>query len=322
MCPDLSPPSAAVPDRHSVPSDRPGPGPDQVRITILKLAALLLLVLWMFWPEIHTMARKPLRNSEFAHLLAVTPVALLLLYFRRRPLRQALNRGSAWGIVFLLFGVLMYFCAHWPFSFGYARYVAMIPVLIGVVWVICGWRVLKLCFPIFALVFVSLPVGARIYASLTFRIEAQTITVAASCLDQLPGVETEIKGVDIVYSGDHGTGVVALGESHRAARLFLSFAVVGIFVVFSRIRSLPRLLILALAAVPIVIVCNLCRFLCWALVTIYLTPSPLSAAPRNISTIFSFILVYALCVLFAAARFRLFVEESDDPSAPQEPNRA
>lgn len=283
----------------------------EIRAALAKLAILFGLFVWVFWPEMVNIVSKAPGSSEAVHAL-VTPVAILLLvYCRAAALIKKPIKGSPWGVVLLLAGLVLYAGATWPFSYGYVRNAAMVPVLAGVVLAACGRRVLKLSLPMLLLVLLSIPIPSSHYARLIIRLETHTISATTKALDRLPGIDTSAEGVDLFFSSAEGSGVVGLGESNRGARLMLAFATVGVFVVFSRVRSPWRVFFAAVAAVPIVLFCNFLRFFCWGLAVIYTGIGPTSALPRNVSAVCSLSASYALFAFVSAVRLNLFIEDSE-----------
>ncbi|MFC1676768.1 archaeosortase/exosortase family protein [Planctomycetota bacterium] len=280
--------------------------------SVTQLVLLIGLCSWMFWSEASHMRSGVLTSSKRVYVLIVPLAISLLLFHRRVELAQSLTKGSIWGCLFILIGLFLYAVTTWPFSFGYIRELAMIPVLIGVVLVTCGWRVLKLSLPMILLVMLSIPIGSRIYARLIIAPETYTLAFAANFLDQLPGVDVVTKGVDLLFRTEDNSGVIALGESNRGARLLFAFSMLGIFVVFSRIRSFGRLVVVAMATIPIILFCNFLRFLCWAVLAVYLGFEPVSVLPRNISAVFSLFLAYGLFYFICTAKINLFVEDDSD----------
>ncbi len=276
---------------------------------IVRLVILLILSIGAFWPEVFSVCSGAAKSSERVHMLIVPVLIFFLIYLRRAALVANLTKGSMWGILFLILGFGIYACFTWPFDYGYLRVIAIVPVLAGVIMISCGGRVLKLSLPMLLLVLISIPVPSRIYAKLIIRPETYTITAAAATLDKLPGVDVFVKGVDLIFDSNHDTGIIALGESNRGARLLFVFAAIGIFVVFSRIRPIWRILVIAIASVPVVLLCNLFRFICWGLVVMYIPFDVASGAPRVISTICSVLVLYGLVVLMCVFKVNLFIEE-------------
>ncbi len=280
--------------------------------TLIRLIILLGLALWLFWPQIAAMALASSTSSEKAHALVVPAAILALIYCRREVMAEKPMNSSGWGILFLLAGIGLYAVTTWPFDYGYVRDLAMLPVLAGVILVACGWRILKLSLPLLLLVALAIPVGSRLYASLVIRPETITISTTAKLLDLLPSVQAWVKGTDLFFSAKDSSGIVALGETNRGSRLLLTFAVIGAFVTFSRIRSHWRLIGVVVASVPIVFFGNFLRFLSWAIIDIYAKVRPTSAVPRNLSAIFAILVVYGLFAFVCEFSFGFF-DEDDQP---------
>jgi len=93
----------------------------------------------------------------------------------------------------------------------------------------------------------------------------------------------------------------------------------GIFVAFSRVRSVLRLFFVAIFGIAVLFFCNLLRLLCLSLVVIYGGFGPTSSLPRTIAAVFSIFLFYGLFAFLYSFRFNVFVDiEEEDASAEAE----
>jgi exosortase len=275
---------------------------------LVQLMILLCLWLWAFHSELFYIIISGAKSSERSHAL-VTPFAVaLLIYLRRDCLVNCTLKGTIWGLVVILGGMTVYAATIWPFGYGNARQVSIVIILARIVLVTCGWRTLQLCFPMLLLALIAVPIGAGLYTRLIIRPETYTIAASSVILGSLPGVETIVKGTDVLFSSAKNSGVIGLGESYRGVRLLQTFMMIGTFVVFSQPRTFWRLFWAALISLPIIFFCNLLRLLCWGLVTIYVDADPLSTLPRSISAAFSLFITYLLFVLICSVKLNLFVE--------------
>lgn len=279
---------------------------------LLRLAVLLCLLTWAFWPEVGRIFIRTARSSETAHAMVVGFTVGALLWRRWKYFPAEATRGSVWGVVFIMGGLALYALSTWPFSYGYVRDIAIMPVLGGAILVTCGWRVLKLSGGILLIVLLAIPIGNRLYATLIIHPETYTIAAAGRILDQLPGVSITQKGVDLFFYSDAGRGVVALGESNRGARLLLVFASIGVFVTFCRKRSLGRLAVIAAAAGPVVLFANLVQLVFWGLIAIYARPAPTDSVSRNVSAVGSLLVAYGLFAIVSSFKVHLFTEAEQE----------
>ncbi len=298
----------------------PEPNSDEVAGPVTRLVILLGLFVWMFRPELTRIASTAAGSSDWVHTLIIPVMIALLVYLRRAALVEKLSGGSPCGILLMTAGLALYAAATWPFSYGYIRDIAMIPVLAGIVLVTCGPAVLRLSLPMLLLVMLAIPLGPRIYARLIILPETYTIQAVAAVLGILPGVDTVVRGVDVFFESDFGSGVVALAESNRGVRLLPAFAALGVFVAFSRVRSIRRLVIIACTAIPIILFCNFFRLFCWGVLDVYVVDGPAGPLPRNASTVLSLLLAYLLFAWASAAKPNLFVGAHQGASAGEAAN--
>ncbi len=286
---------------------------------LLKVLVLLALAAWMFWPELGQMARAGLESSDWAHTLATPLLILLLVLRRRRVLAAGVTRGSVWGLVLMLLGLGLYAICTWPYDYGYPRHFALVPVAAGIVLAGAGWRVLERCLPMVLLLWLSIPIGPRIWAALIIRPETYTLKAACFVLDQLPGVNVRLDGPDLDFVRGPQVGTVAAGEPRREAALLLTYAVVGVFVTFARVRPLWQVLLLALLAVPVVLLCNLFRIIVWGLINIYVDSDPVSALPRAVATLAALLLAYGLFAAACGILGRVVIESDEADELDDQP---
>ncbi len=299
-------------DREPIPSNSdpiaPGVTPQFAGV---KLTILFALTAWAFWPELRSAASVCMRESDWSHGL-IAPLAIGILIFRRRcELRATLTRGSAWGVIALILGIGLFGITSWPFDYAYLRRISVVPVVAGMVLAMCGWRVLKLSLPMLLLLFLSIPVGARAFSSLTARTETYTLSATRFVLNQLPDISAVLDGPTLIFISDDLKGTVALGETRCAASLLVTYIFVGVFVVFSRIRPSWHVAMLALAAIPFSLSCNLFRLVCQGILTVYVSHDAVNPSFRAASAIISLTIAY-LCFALTCWLLSWLFEETDD----------
>lgn len=293
-------------------SARPQALGGEARATVVKLIVLVGLCLWAFWPEVVYVVSRAVRDSDWAHALAVPVAVLALVYRRRERLAEGLATGSVWGVVVLVMGFGLYGFSIWLLSFKQLQNVIMLPVLAGALLAVGGRRVAKLCLPMLLLVALAIPIGERMYASLIIRPETYTLSATRFVLDKLPGVSVERVGPDLLFTRGQETGSIALGEYSRGARLLVASVAVGVFVVFSRIRPVWQVVVMTLLAGPIALFCNLVRMFAWGATTIYGGFGPLSGLPRAVSILASLVLAYVLFALLCVMLDNLVLEVDEE----------
>ncbi len=258
---------------------------------ILALAALAAL---MFRKEVSTMVRFGWRDMDAAHMLAAPVLIALMWRLRRGLLAERLERGSNIGVGLVVLSLLIYTFSSWPFNYGYPRWLSIVPAVAGGVLAVGGWRLFHAALPMLIIFTLSIPIGSRYYAFLIIRPETLTIELASEIWNMLPGVLVELNGPDFTFHYGDVTGSIALGEPHRGASLLASYLLVGVFTTFCRVRPWWQILVMAVASVPIVLICNFSRLMVWGVMSIYAGAPPGAHAPRILATVLSILLAWGL----------------------------
>jgi len=285
---------------------------DEKKVSVFRFVILFCLWLWAFWSDIVGIARFSTVSSEMAHVLVLPVAMILLIYHRRSELLNNITGGSSWGIVIMIAGIIIFIGSTWPFSYGYTRQMALVPIIASVILAGFGWKVLKISVPMLILLMLSIPVGMRLYASLVIIPETYTITAVSKILGLVPGLNIQLSGIDILFSSDSNAGIIALGESNRGVRLLLVYAFIGVFVAFSENRSFWRLFTVAIIAGPVIFFCNFIRLFTWGIITIYTAISPTSTLMRNVSAVVSLILCYLFFSFVCSVGFKRHTEIGND----------
>ena len=277
--------------------------------TLMPLAVLLALYCWAFNSEIIDILRKGTQFSEAIQSLLAPIIITTLIYLRRDDFLRCNYKNSACGVLLIMLGIATYSLCSWPFSFGYARLLALVPILGGVILAVCGWRVFRLSLPLLAIMLISIPFSWSFYARLTLWLEIYTLEFSLKIFNLFGNLESWIDGTGVFFTLNDRTGTIALGNSYKGIRLVQLLTAIGIFVIFSTKRSFARICVCLFALLPIAMFCNLARFITLGLIEFAGIFTPISNFPRCMATGLSILLMYALMLLFSNLNVNLFVEE-------------
>ena len=192
-------------------------------------------------------------DQEFSFGFLVPPIALGLVWMRRRTLREALGSGANLGLLGLLSGLTLYLVSDRSgiHALAGASFILTAPGAMGYLYGLNAGR--AIFFP--ALI---LTLGMSLYRGLLnsvgFTLQGLTARYAASAAS-LGGVPVHRSGVDL-YAGQFH---FVVAEACSGLSSLLALLCLGTLLVGLAQASLPRRLFLLVLVVPIVLVANVAR---------------------------------------------------------------
>ncbi|KKO49296.1 exosortase [Arsukibacterium sp. MJ3] len=217
-----------------------------VKSYLLAISALLLFWLLSFADTIWSMIAIWLRSDTYAHGILIFPISLYLIWRKRQHI-AATTLTPGYAALPLLFGLVL----AWYFANAVAvnvvsqlAVVLMLPVL---VWLSCGWSMLKLLrFPLAYLLF-AVPMGENLVPLLQ-NITAD-ITVIALQFTQIPVYR------DGLYLATP-TGLFLVAEACSGIRYLIASVALGTLYAYLTYTSRLKQLIFCLAAIIIPVIAN------------------------------------------------------------------
>lgn len=155
--------------------------------------------LWLYAATLRELLKTWLSDGNYSHGIVVFPVALAIVYSKRKKLAEIPVQPSAYGNVLLAFGLLVFAFSRWS-DVTFLAGLSMVIVIAGLVWAFAGLGMLReLAFPIAFLVFMTPPpdffvekVGAPLQrASCSY----------AAMLGGICGLDVQSQGVMLLANG-------------------------------------------------------------------------------------------------------------------------
>jgi exosortase D (VPLPA-CTERM-specific) len=192
-------------------------------------------------------------SEDYSHGFLILPVALYLVWMKRARLRET-PFGSDWrGLSLVLASVGIYVVGELGAELFTTR-VSLLFLVIGLVWFLCGWRVVKvLKFPL-GFLFLMLPLPGFVHNQVTFPLQLLSSKWSVSLLQGL-GVSVYREGNIIDISGMR----LQVVEACNGLRYILPLLTLVILIAFLGHRAVWKRAILILSAVPLAILGNILR---------------------------------------------------------------
>ena len=212
-------------------------------------AALVILYI----PIFATAFQLWMTNENYSHCVFIIPISIFLLWLLRDEIKVAKPSPTPWGMLPLSLGLLMQFGAY-LFALPYIGVWSVVPVVAGCVLLLHGtelWKVVQ--FPVcYLLLAGSLPTST--FSGLNAWIQ-HTSTVGAAMMGQTLGFVLVRHGNFIEVPG-MSLEVMMACSGYKKLVTLISFSLLYGFLFTA---SVPKRVILVLAAVPIAVIANCLR---------------------------------------------------------------
>jgi exosortase len=220
---------------------------------LLLLAAMLAVVAWwgrLALQDIWSFATGQVDNG---YILFAPVVAVYLAWLRRSRLQFIRYRPNLIGLGIVAIGLLL---SSWGDDQGVqlAWHGGVVLALIGCVYTMTGWEVVRQFAPVLIAVALVIPIPGRVRFAMAGPAQEYS-TIAAHAFLQLMGFDAVRSGNVITIDGE----AVAVGEACNGMRMVFALALVVYAFVFSvPFRTSTRLLLIALSPV-VALICNVIR---------------------------------------------------------------
>jgi exosortase len=244
--------------------------PAQIKTGLI--AAAFLAVFWdlldFIPPTYGDLVSAWILEPDWSHGPLIPLFSIYLVYAKWDQIRRCAVRYAWVGLGILIAGLLLYL---WGLSgyllFAYARPMAMMITLLGVIVLLCGLPAMRYLWLPWLYLFFAIPLPSRLYVALTDPLRRMAATVAATLLDALSveSFHVERIGSNLEYSYHGATGVIGVADACSGMRSTVTLVAIGVAVAFMSERPTWQRIILVLACVPIATFCNFIRVTvtCW-----------------------------------------------------------
>lgn len=206
--------------------------------------------LWLYAPTLAKLARDWWTIPDYSHGFIVLPLAIALIWRRRRELARTIPSPSAYGLLIVVASLLLLMLGTLGAELFLTR-VSLLAFVAGVVVFLFGWAHLRmLAFPL-ALVALTIPIPAIVISRLTLSLQLCASTMAEALLG--------IVRIPVLREGNVlvlPNATLQVAEACSGIRSMTALVTLALVVArFSDTRWFPRMVII-LSAIPIAVVVN------------------------------------------------------------------
>jgi exosortase len=280
--------------------------------------AMLVAVLWSYWPTLVGMVGKWINQPDYSHGFFVLPIAIFFLWSRRSKIDTRTLRPSGWGALLLLFATAFRALAGLYYLVPLDGWTLPLTVA-GAVWLLFGTAALRWSLPSIAFLWFMIPIPYSAERLLSVPLQAVATKLSTAALVFLG--QPAISEGNVILLGDHS---LFIEEACSGMRIFVGiFALAFVFILFSNWSWWHKGLVLLLV-LPVAIVTNVIRIVATGLLYQWVSSD---AGQKFSHDIAGFVMIPLAAMMFWLVlgyldRLFLQVEDIDQPSALLSPRFA
>ena len=255
--------------------------------------ALLVTFILAYLPVWQRLVLSWYNSDDYSHGFFIIPICIYIIWQKRKILTETEVRPSRWGLVIIIFSLMIYIIAHLAEIVTVAS-LSMVLLISGAVIYIYGYRIFKaLLFPIAMLLFM-IPVPAQIYSVLTMPLQLLVSKISV-LVAQILGMPIYREG-NVIHLPNRTLQVVQACSGLRSMTALLTLsAVFGFFT----LKSNTLRTILLVSGVPAAIVVNIFRVLVMVFAFHYFN---YDLTKGSVHTAFGVLIFIAALFIIAATR--------------------
>ncbi len=226
---------------------------------VVAIAIVAASFAWAYWPTLVGLVATWNREPDYSHGFFVVPLAILILWMRRRQF-PGLSGRLAWGGLGLIAISIVIRMLSAAYYLSAADGWSILAWVGGTVWFLCGWPVLRWCMPSVIFLAFMVPLPFRMEHALSRPLQHAATEMSCwvlQCLGQPALAEN-----NIILLGDLRMEVE---QACSGLRIFVGVvALAFVYVVLVR-RAWWQRAVLLVSIIPIALVANVTRIVATSL---------------------------------------------------------
>lgn len=220
---------------------------------ILASISVLFTLVWLYWPVLLGFARRWDIDPQYSHGPIIPLVAVGIVWIRGVPKDDQIVAPSWWGLPLLVVGLLLKLVGVLLY-FESLQAVSLIPVTAGVCLMLTGLRLFRSLWPAIVFLLFMMPLPYRLEVGVLQPLQNLATTASTFALQTL-GFASRQEGNVVWIEGTP----VGIAEACSGLRMLTGFAALAAAAAFVVDRERWKRIVLLVSAVPVALICNICR---------------------------------------------------------------
>jgi len=278
----------------------------------VKIGVIATLFVIFFYKQIYwTMIHRWMNDSSWSHGFLIPLFSLYFLNLKKDEILAIKAKPNYFGWVLMTMSLVFYALNVVQIKMGILYSVLMIPMLLGIVLLVGGWKLIKhVWLPIIYIGF-AIPIPDRIYKAITIPMRIWAAKIASGLLSLVSELEATSRGViiDVVYRGTPLEPSLDVAEACSGMRLLMAFVALGVAMAWLHYRPWLHRVVLLSSTIPIAIFCNIIRVTVTGFIYVLIAPKYAQGIYHDILGMSMLPLAFGLYGLLAWFMSNLFVED-------------
>lgn len=252
---------------------------------------LFTIVVLIYWPVIVPMVKVWSSDDNYSHGFLVPIISLYLAYMRKYEVQKATVRPSNYGILLILFGLLMLILG-WIATELMTMRSSLVVVIAGLVLYLLGWEIFKILLAPLIYLFLMVPIPAVIYDAAAFPLKLFVTNVSVLSMKAL-GIVVWQEGNILMFPNI----TLEVADACSGLRSIMSLLALGAaYALVLHAKTRDRV-ILIVSTLPIAVLTNTLRVVATGVLALFFG----SAAAEGFFHEFAGLFVFAVAVVLFVA---------------------
>jgi exosortase len=219
-----------------------------------EISLLSAMTVWAYWPTIRVLFHELQRDDNYSAGQLVPLVALFVLWFKRKTLRQ-ITIAPFWPALILLILAQAANIFGLVFMYESAQRYSFVLSITALTLLVAGMQFFKKIIWILLFLFLMVPLPGQVHNLISAPLQNSATTGAVFLLEAL--------GAKVIQQGNtitlNGQTTLAVAEACSGLRMLTAFIIVASFVAFMIKRSRVQKAIVLFSSIPVGVMCNIFR---------------------------------------------------------------
>ncbi len=262
--------------------------------TLWRVIPFILLFFGLYYQIIFYMVKDWYNDSNYSHGFLIPFISAYIIWKNKEKISRIKIKGDSLGFLVILIGLLLYILGTTGAEFFTMRF-SMIPVMIGIVYCLCGREMTKNVLVPVGFLVCMIPIPAILFNIVAFPLKLFAANIATNVIQFLS--IPVVRDGNIIHLADM---TLEVADACSGIRSLMSMIALGVAYAYLFQNGVIKRLILVLFIVPITIAANVARVTGTGILSHYVGSVAAQGFFHEFAGIFVFLVAFAMFIAVGA----------------------